>query len=191
MKNYLRCLMFCLNFIFIPNISYSHEPGPNSLKTMALLAEGAYSFLGHGGGLRFEYAFSPYISLIIPLEYRSVSMSMFDESSKYKIGTAGVGAKFYFSQLFWTQSMLRGFFLDAKFGAGYAHQSGGHPTVLDNNGATFVLSAGLGYNHAFDFGLMLSASVNMSGRSHLEPIKAPLFVLDPLPELALGLGWAW
>ena len=182
---------FIFSFLVLLLAGYSYGEIEPRVRHTAIYVSGAYSLLGSGAELRVEHAFSRYVSIIVPLEYRFEAMSMFAESSKFNIGTAGVGTKFYFSQLFWSQQSLRGFFIEGKLGAGYAHQSGGHPLILNNKGITFVLGAALGYSHAFDCGLFLTTSLGINARSYLKPIVAPPMRLDPLPELSFGLGYSF
>lgn len=197
MKN-LKLIFNILQLILFISGSklYASEHDPKPPKTMAVVLEGANSFFwpfaggGYGAGLRFELAFSRFVSLIIPLEYRFLAMSGFDESNKFQIGTAGLGARFYFSQFFCPEEIMRGFFLEAKAQAGYAHQKSGMPKNYNNKGTTFALGAALGYNYVFDSGLVLSTSLGMTARSYLRPIIAPTLI-HPIPELILGIGWAF
>ena len=197
MKNYKYVSWFSfLFFVALSNILSAKEFETKTPKNMAVTLEAANSIFvpiaggGYGAGLRFEYALSRFISFIVPLEYRFLAMSGFDESNKFRIATIGFGAKLYFSQLFWYQEIMRGFFLEAKAQAGYAHQQAGMPQSLNNKSATFAFGAALGYNHAFDFGLALNASLGMTARAYLSPITSRAS-LHPVPELALGLGWAF
>jgi hypothetical protein len=169
----------------------AEEHGTQSVKTMAISVEGNGSLPpGYGGGLRFEYALSRVFSIIAPIEYRNIAMSLFAESSKFTIITGGFGGKLYFSQFFWPQAFLQGFFVEGKMGVGYAHETGGHPQERNNLGWTFSLSTALGYSHAFDCGLVLGGSFGISARGYTPPISVPL-ISYPMPELSLSLGWAF
>jgi len=192
-----------LPFLFLAslfaNLAHSAEHKLDDEKKLALVADGGGSFpmMGggsYGAGLRLEYATSRFISVILPLDYRFIAYGGFSDSPQFDAFTAGIGGRFYFSQLFWAQKTLKGFFAEGSLGVGYAvEQPGDYMGVSQpkNQGATFSLSAALGYSYAFDFGLVIGGMVKISGRGFSPPIKQSGIIAHPNPELLAQIGWAF
>jgi|GEM_PF-5656554 len=167
-------------------------------KNMAVYLQGGVSplpllpLLSLNAQTRFEYALSPAWSLIFPLEYR---FSLLLKTHTYDTMTAGFGPRFYFSQLFWAQNLLSGFYAEVFAGIGYVHeqsdiQYGGYykENISKNHGAVFSLAGGLGYSHALAVGLCLGLSANMAARKFTNPIREQS-ILPISPEVLAHVGW--
>jgi hypothetical protein len=193
MQKLLFPLFICAVFsASLANGQYIEHTKSNSMAVTLDSAAIAIPFGGgsYGSGIRFEYSLVPEFSLIFPVEYRFVGLGGFESSSKFEIVTVAIGGRLYFSHFFRTQNSLGGFFVEGDLGFGYAHESSGMPSPLDNKGTTFTLSGALGYSHAFDFGLIVAASLGLSGRAFTQPISIDNFIY-PFPELGISIGWAF
>lgn len=185
-----------LSFLSVSAFATEDEPTPRRMSLTLELGSSAPTFRGvsAGGGARFEYAFFPTLSLIVPVEYRYLALGAFAENRKFEAVTGGIGARFYFSQLFWRQKMLSGFYVESHIGGGWGKEYPGEiegvvqPT---NRGSTLAISGALGYNHAFDFGLILGLGLNMSVRGYSAPIKQKSMMAHVMPELIAHAGWSF
>lgn len=198
MKFNAYAMVILVSGFFLSVQAHARESDTENLRNMAVVAKGGGSFptMGggsFGGGLQFEYSIFPLLSLIIPLDYRFLSMGGFSESTNFYAATGGIGGRFYFSELFWKQKTFRGFFLDAQVGFGYAKEDPGQWPVKQpsNRGATFALAGALGYTHAFDFGLIIGGGLNIFGRAFFSPIKQRGLIAHPNPEILAHAGWAF
>ncbi len=192
-------LIFLFLVSLLANLAHAVEHKSDGEKKLALVAEGGGSFPMMGGGsygtgLRLEYAISRFISVILPIDYRFIAYGGFSDTPKFDAFTAGMGGRFYFSQLFWAQKTLQGFFAEGSLGVGYAFEQPGDDKGVSqpkNQGATFSLSGALGYSYAFDFGLVIGGMVKISGRGFSRPIKQSGIIAHPNPELLAQIGWAF
>ncbi len=207
-------IIFAVGMLFLSANKAMATEQLHANRTMALIFDGGMSipfpYFGgsHGADLRYEYAASRYISLIFPVSYRFGIMNYVAETNEFNLVTAGLGAKFYFSQIFWPQQNMAGFFAEVHAGLGYAREKAKKPSEITtdsahpegkitagktdfNGGATFGLSLQLGYSHVFDFGLILGTSLGMSVRGFTPPIEQLWLVMHPLPEILAQVGWAF
>ena len=121
-------------------------------------------------------------------------MGGFSENPVFQVLSLGAGARFYVSQLFWQQKTLRGFFVEAHVGGGYAVERPGEERGIAqpiNRGATFNVAGSVGYTHAFDCGVIIGGGINYFGRVFFAPIKQRGFVIHPNPEILAHIGWAF
>lgn len=187
----------CASVLFLMLLILSTRA--SSENAMAVIAQGGGSFPTMGGGswgasVRFEYKLSTLVSLIFPVEYRFLSMGGFAESPRFHAATVGWGGRFYFSQLFWQQNQLSGFFAEVHTGIGYGYEERGEimgnpgPT---NHGVSFSFSGMMGYAYTFANGLVVGGGVNYTGRGFVPPIMARGIVIHPNPELLVHVGWAF
>ncbi len=198
------CLITFLTCVFLLSAhGYAEdnleESAQASTNHMAVVAQGGGSLPTMGGGsfgagLRFEYSVTKCLSVIVPLDYRLLAMGSFAENSKFDATTLGIGAKFYFSQIFWKQPVFRGFFVEAQVGLGVAKEYPGDIQGVSqpsNLGATVAIGGGLGYTHAFDFGLIIGGGVNIFGRGFTAAVKQKGVIAHPNPEILAQIGWAF
>lgn len=192
-------LIFLFLASLLANLAHAVEYKSDEEKKLALVVEGGGSLplMGggsYGAGLRMEYAMSRFISVILPLDYRFMAYGGFSDTPKFDAFTAGIGGKFYFSQFFWAQKTLQGFFAEGSLGVGYAFEQPGDYNGVSqpkNQGATFSLSGAVGYSYAFDCGLVIGAMAKISGRGFSRPIKQSGMIAHPNPELLAQIGWAF
>jgi hypothetical protein len=192
----MKSKIFALAFLF----SICGYTAPEHGRNMAISIQGGSSLpsfagLSYSAGLRFEYAFSRFISLIIPVEYRYFSLSGFAESSKFQNLTGGLGARFYSSQFFMHKDRnLSGLYIESHISGGYAKEYPGELNGVaqpSNKGATLAISGALGYSYAFDVGLILGANINMSAHGYALPIKQKGMVGHAYPEFSAQIGWSF
>lgn len=171
------------------------EPYKNM--SISLLGGGSFPFMGggsYGGGARFEWAFLPALSGLVHVDYREIYYGGFSESSQFKTISGGIGARLYFSRLFFRQNLMSGFYIESLLGTGFAIEQPGllrNVPQPRNQGLTITWFNSIGYNHAFDFGLVLGGGLGLSSRGFFEPIKQKGLITHPNPEILLQVGYAF
>ncbi|USN49978.1 MAG: hypothetical protein H6731_06805 [Myxococcales bacterium] len=190
-------IFFILFFIFFGQIFGGEIKEPYKNMSISLLGGGSFPLIGggaYGGGVRFEWAFLPALSGLVHADYREIYYGGFSESSQFRTMSGGLGARFYFSQLFFRQNLMSGFYIESLLGTGLAfEQPGLLRGVIQsrNQGLTIAWFNSIGYNHAFDFGLVLGGGIGFSSRSFFEPIKQKGLIVHPNPELLLQVGYSF